>query len=63
MSSIKQIPATVLNGYLGVGRMTVLNYSLENCDSPRIAVIVTVRSEITIDSVLLVNQLDFLEKQ
>ncbi|CAH0127588.1 zinc metallochaperone GTPase ZigA [Pseudomonas brassicacearum] len=44
-----RLPVTVLSGFLGAGKSTVLNHVLRNRDNLRVAVIVNDMSEINID--------------
>lgn len=64
-NNIIKLPVTVLSGFLGAGKTTVLNHILNNRDGRKVAVIVNDMSEVNIDSRSIQNdvQLNHTEEK
>ena len=60
MSVIQNLPVTVIGGYLGAGKTTLVNYLLRNANGLRLAVLVNEFGELAIDKDLIEAENDGL---
>ena len=55
MTSLAKVPCTIVTGFLGAGKTTLVRHVLENADGRRLAVVVNEFGDVGIDGEILKN--------